>query len=300
MRCVYCRPGFHRNTADDLLSPRELETIVRRLVEEHGVCKVRLTGGDPTARADLEEIIGRIARIKGIDDLAMTTNGLSLAVRAQAYADAGLARINVSLDSLDPDQFSRMTGVDGLSRVIQGIDAARDANLTPIKLNTVVLRGENEGQIAGLVRFAADRQATIRFIELMPMGPLAAEWADRYLPAEKMRARLTETVTKWEPLEQGSDSAESFRATLDDGRSVTIGFITPMSCNFCSACNRIRLAADGSLYPCLMDRPSGSFLPAVRPRFDPELFDNLLNEGIARKALEHPAEGFVTMTVIGG
>ena len=300
MRCVYCRPGFHRNTAEDLLTPDELESIVRHLVHEHGISKVRLTGGDPTARADLEDIIGRLARIGGIDDLAMTTNGLSLATRARAYADAGLMRVNVSLDSLDAAQFARMTGVDGMARVIRGIDAARDANLMPLKLNTVVLRGENEDQTPALARFAAEREAAIRFIELMPMGPLAAEWAERYLPADRIRARLGRVVTAWEPLTRGSDSAENFRATLTDGRSVTIGFITPMSCNFCSACNRIRLAADGSLYPCLMDRPAGSLLPALRPRFDPDLLDELLTRGLAHKAPQHPAEGFVTMTIIGG
>ncbi len=300
MRCVYCRPDFHHNTADDLLTPIELENIVRHLVQDHGLRKVRLTGGDPTARGDLENIITRLARIDGIDDLAMTTNGLSLATRARAYADAGLMRVNLSLDSLDSAQFARMTGIDGLKCVLAGIEAAHDANLTPIKLNTVVLRGENEEQIPGLVRYASECDAAIRFIELMPMGPLASQWAERYVPASEVRARLDEIVTSWEPLPRGSDSAENFRAVLDDGRSVTIGFITPMSCNFCSACNRVRITSDGSLYPCLMDRPSGSLLAALRPRFDAELFDTILSEGLARKASEHPAQGFVTMTVIGG
>lgn len=300
MRCVYCRPEFHRNTDDNPLTPSELESIVRHLVQMHGLRKVRLTGGDPTARTDLEAIIARIARIDGIDDLAMTTNGLSLATRAQAYADAGLARVNLSLDSLDAAQFARMTGVDALDRVLQGIDAARAANLLPIKLNTVVLRGQNEDQLPELVRFAADHQATIRFIELMPMGPLAPQWAKRYIPASEMRARLDNTVAAWNPLPRGADSAENYSAVLSDGRQVGIGFITPMSCNFCSACNRIRITSDGSLYPCLMDRPSGSLLPAVRPHFNPDLFDAILNKGIAGKAQEHPAQGFVTMTNIGG
>ena len=300
MRCVYCRPDFHTNHAPDMLTPGELEAVVRHLVARHSVRKVRLTGGDPTARADLIEIIERLAMIDGIDDLAMTTNGLSLASRARAYARAGLDRVNVSLDSLDPEEFASMTGIDGLGRVLRGIDVAIDAGLTPLKLNTVVFRGGNESQLPDLVRYAVSRDAAIRFIELMPMGPLGAQWADRYVPEEEMRAILDEIVAAWAPLPQGSDSAKAFRATLRDGGKATIGFITPMSCNFCSACNRVRIASDGSLYPCLMDNPSGSILEAIRPRFDAEQFDNLLREGLAKKAPEHPSRGFVTMTIIGG
>ncbi len=300
MRCVYCRPDFHTNHAPDMLTPNEIEAVVQHLVTRHGVRKVRLTGGDPTARADLLEIIRRLARLPGVDDLAMTTNGLSLASRAQAYRDAGLDRVNISLDSLDPAQFASMTGVDGLDRVLRGIDAALKAGLTPLKINTVVIRDQNESQLPALVRYAAYKGAAIRFIELMPMGPLGAQWAERYIPAEDMRASLDEVVADWTPTPQGSDSAKVYRAQLRNGAPVDIGFITPMSCNFCSACNRIRIASDGSLYPCLMDRPTASILEAVRPHFDPDAFDDLLRAGLAEKAPEHPSHGFVTMTIIGG
>lgn len=300
LRCVYCGPSFHTNHAPDMLTPAELERAVRRLVGSHGVRKVRLTGGDPTARSDLVEIIERLARIEGIADLAMTTNGLSLATRAREYADAGLGRVNVSLDSLDREQFKCTTGVDGLERVRKGIDAALETCMAPLKINTVVLRGENEAQLPGLVRFAAARGVAIRFIELMPMGPLASSCADRYIPAEAMRASLDGVIAEWTPLTQGSDSAASFRVRLHTGETATVGFITPMSCNFCSACNRIRIASDGSLYPCLMDRPAASIMPAVRPRFDPDAFDRLLLRGMAQKKREHPMRGHVTITIVGG
>lgn len=300
MRCVYCRPDFHTNHAPDMLTPDEIEAVVRHLVECHGVRKVRLTGGDPTARADLIEIIGRLARIPAIDDLAMTTNGLSLAARAHDYARAGLGRVNVSIDSLDPASFAAMTGVDGLARVLRGIDAAIDAGLTPVKINTVVVRDQNETEVPELVHFAARRKVAIRFIELMPMGPLGEQWAERYVPAEEMRAILDEIVSDWTPTPQGSDSAKMFRVRLHDGASADIGFITPMSCNFCSACNRVRIASDGSLYPCLMDKPAASILGAVRPRFDAAVFDSILRAGLSVKASEHPSRGFVTMTIIGG
>lgn len=300
MRCLYCRPDWHTNHAEGSLDPAEIQAIASHLVAEHGIRKIRLTGGDPTARPDLLEIIERLARLPGIEDLAMTTNGVTLAAHARAYADAGLDRINISLDTLDPELFARMTGLDTLERVLAGIDAAVDAQLTPVKLNTVVIKGMNDRLLAELVRFAGRLGLEIRFIELMPMGPLADRWAERYVPADAMRAALAGAVVAWQPLEQGASAAAPMRATLDDGSQVRVGFITPMSCNFCDACDRVRIASDGSLYPCLMDQPAGSILPAVRPRFDPQAFDAILAAGLDRKAAEHPARGFVTMTVIGG
>lgn len=300
MRCVYCRPDFHRNSPRSLLSPTEIEQMVRHLVARHGVNKVRLTGGDPTARADLVEIIERLAAIDGLNDLAMTTNGLTLAKQAQRYRAAGLRRVNVSLDTLDRDRFERMTGVDGLDRVINGIDAALSAGLSPVKLNAVVIRGENAADLPALMTFAASRGVALRLIELMPMGAMADRWTERYVPEAAMRRTLDPHVESWAPLVQGSDAARSYRVTLRDGSVGEVGFITPMSCRFCGACDRIRITAEGTLYPCLMDRPGGSVLDAIRPAFDPDAFDDALRLGLQQKAPEHPAQGFVVMTSIGG
>ena len=301
MRCTYCRPDWLRKGGDaNQLTASEIESVVRHLVSRHGLSKVRLTGGDPTARPDLMEIMTRLGAVDGIDDLAMTTNGLSLSRFAADYAAAGLQRLNVSLDSLDPARFERMTGIDGLARVRRGIDAAIDAGLEPLRLNTVVLAGENDAELPDLVRFAAARGLEIRFIELMPMGPLADQWADRYVPESRMRARIDPIVETWRPLEQGHDSARRFALRLDDGSPATVGFITPMSCNFCAACNRLRLTSDGKIYPRLMDEPRGSFLEAVRPSFDPECFDRVLARALEAKADEHPARGVAVMTTIGG
>ncbi len=301
MRCTYCRPDWLRGGCDaNQLTAAEIESVAGHLVSRHGLSKVRLTGGDPTARPDLIEIITRLAGIDGIDDLAMTTNGLSLARRAADYAAAGLHRVNVSLDSLDPATFERMTGIDGLAQVRRGIDAAIDAGLKPLRLNTVVLAGENDAELPDLVRFAAAGGLEIRFIELMPMGPLAEQWAERYVPESTMRQRLEPIVAHWRPIAQAHDSARRFLMTLDDHTQVTVGFITPMSCNFCAACNRLRLTADGSIYPCLMDEPRGSFLSAVRPTFDGDAFDRLLAKALDAKASEHPTRGVAVMTTIGG
>ncbi len=301
MRCVYCRPALlTQSSQPGRLTPNEIESVVRHLVAEHGLTKVRLTGGDPTARPDLIEIIERLARIDGIRDLAMTTNGLSLASRAKDYADAGLGRVNVSLDSLDPKRFAKMTGVDALGRVLAGIDAAIEAGLTPVKLNTVVLHNENLADLPALVGYAARRGVEIRFIELMPMGPLADRWAERYVPASRMRNALAQVAVGWQTVPQGSDSAQVYDLELRGGRHARIGFITPMSCNFCSACNRLRITSDGSVYPCLMDQPRGNITDAVRPGFDADLFDRLLSNAIQAKAPEHPVTGVAVMTQIGG
>jgi GTP 3',8-cyclase len=301
MRCVYCRPALlTQSNKPGRLTPCEIETLVRHLVRNHGLTKVRLTGGDPTARPDLIDIIQRIARIPGISDLAMTTNGLSLASHAKDYANAGLGRVNVSLDSLDPKRFAKMTGVDALSRVLAGIDAAIEAGLTPVKLNTVVLNNENLADLPALVQYAATRDVELRFIELMPMGPLAEHWADRYVPAPRMRNALAEVAVGWQTLPQGSDSAQTYDVTLRDGQHARVGFIAPMSCNFCSACNRLRITSDGSIYPCLMDQPRGNITEAIRPAFDAEHFDRLLSNAIQSKAPEHPVTGVAVMTQIGG
>lgn len=301
MRCTYCRPAWLTGAATrDLLNADDLHWLVTQLTQRHGLKKVRLTGGDPTARTDLVDIIERIASIGGTDDLAMTTNGLTLTKHARDYATAGLQRVNVSLDSLDADRFERMTGVGALERVIRGIDTAQAAGLGPVKLNTVVLRGNNDGELCDLAMFAAGRGLEIRFIELMPMGPLADQWAERYVTAGEMRRSLEQQFDGWEPIAQRSASAVRYRVTSPGGQEVTIGFITPMSCDFCAACNRLRITSRGELYPCLMDKPAGSLLPAIRGGYDPVLLDRLLAQGLQQKQPRHPLEGHVVMTHIGG
>jgi len=301
MRCTYCRPERIASIrGEPTLTPDEIQRLVEHLADRHGLSKVRLTGGDPTSRRELTEIIERVAGVKGVRDVAMTTNGLTLVKRAREYRDAGLRRINISLDTLHPQRFAALTGVDGLERVLRGLDAARDAGLWPIRLNSVVVRGQNEQDLPDLVRFAAANGYEARFIELMPMGPLASSWKQRYVPESDMWAILDPIIRSWTPIEQGHDAARRYRVRLDDGAEAVIGFITPMSCNFCAACNRIRIAADGRLYPCLMDKPAGSILEALRPEFDPGLLDAILAQGLGQKRDEHPHDGHAVMTHIGG
>lgn len=300
MRCIYCRPGdLQKVEPGELLSPTELENLVRHLVRGHGLSKVRLTGGEPTSRTDLLEIIHRLAEVEGLREVVMTTNGLTLAKQATALKAAGLARVNVSLDSLNPERYEQITGVKGLGRVLAGIDAAITAGLKP-KLNTVVVRGENDHELDSLLLYAMARGLEIRFIELMPMGPLADKWQERYVPESEMRRQLGDLVTTWRPMLRTNDPARRYKVGLPYGRRGVVGFITAMSCPFCDQCNRVRIGADGTLYPCLMDQPTGNLLPALRPSFNAQLLERLLAEGLQRKAPEHPQTGAAVMTHIGG
>lgn len=301
MRCLYCRPeGLANACTTSQLSVQEIHTLVQHLAQHHGLKKVRLTGGEPTVRADLPDIIACLADIPQIRELALTTNGLTLSRQAARYAQAGLQRVNISLDSLDPDTFGRMTGVHRLEQVLEGIDAAVACGLNPVKLNAVVVKGINDHQLVDLVRFAARRKLEIRFIELMPMGPLADRWEERFVTESRMRQILSEAVADWQPQPMDSSSARSYIAHLIDGQQARIGFITAMSCPFCQQCDRIRIGADGMFFPCLMDQPAGSLLPALRPVFDASRLNQLLATGLAGKAPAHPAVGVGIMTHIGG
>lgn len=301
MRCLYCRPASMaspRGPGDAELSPLEILQLATTLAH-FGLRKVRITGGEPTARADLVEIVGRLASVPGLDELTLTTNGLTLARQARVLAAAGLRRVNVSLDSLDAERFQRITGIDALPRVLEGIDAAIASGLSPLKLNCVVVRGENDHEGPDLLRFAADRQVELRFIELMPMGPLSDRWQERFVSSAETRRRLEPLVDRWLPRVQHSSPARSFDVLLRDGRSARVGFISAMSCPFCDRCDRVRITADGALLGCLMDRPTLSLLPALRP-FDPAALLDLMDRALSQKPRQHPRLGHSAMVAIGG
>jgi cyclic pyranopterin phosphate synthase len=230
----------------------------------------------------------------------MTTNGLTLVRQAAALREAGLKRVNVSLDSLVPERFAEITGVDGLDRVLNGIVAARKAGLWPVRINAVVVRGHNDQELPDLLRYAAAEGLEIRFIELMPMGPLHASWDQRYVQESEMRRTLAPAVESWQTVAIGSDSARRYVATLTDGTLAKVGFITAMSHPFCDTCDRIRIGSHGEFFPCLMDKPSGNLMPAIRPIFDGNELDERLAAGLGRKAPEHPVRGHAVMIELGG
>lgn len=252
-RCVYCLPpdGMSWMPRDELLSYEEIARLVR-LFAAMGVRRVRLTGGEPTIRRDITELVGAIAAVPGIEDLSMTTNAHHLAELAEPLARAGLGRVNVSLDSLDPERFARITRGGRLQAVLDGLDAARAAGLTPVKINVVVMRGQNDDEIVPLVEHFLPHAAdtVVRFIEYMPFESRRHE----NVPAAEMRARLAE---RW-PVEATAERSGGGPAAYWKVGPMTVGFIAPLTEHFCAACNRLRLLADGHLRTCLgyEDTPS--------------------------------------------
>lgn len=243
-RCVYCmgENGVPRLPHSAILSFEEIEEIVRAAVSL-GVTKVRLTGGEPLVRRGIDELVRRLRGIEGVEELAMTTNGARLAEYAEALKEAGLDRLNVSLDTLDPEKFRRITRIGELRDTLDGLDAARRAGFEHIKLNTVLMGGVNDDEIAEIAALAKDGAFDVRFIELMPIGECTDWDRRRFLPAE----RVLEYLPKGERVPSGG-VAELWRPA---GFRGTVGLIRPLSHRFCADCDRIRVTADGCLKPCL-------------------------------------------------
>lgn len=250
LRCVYCMPpGATFAPRGDLLTDDELLVIVQAAAGL-GVRKIRLTGGEPTLRPNLVQVVRRIATIPRIQDLAMTTNGIRLSEMAGLLAKAGLRRVNVSLDTLDERKFRRITRGGDVRDVLTGLDAAQAAGLAPIKLNAVVVRGFNEEDVVDLARFALVRGWSIRFIEVMPFGAVAGFQSRAYVPSSRTRARIEQALGRLAPVDiTGRDPARTYRLP---GARGTVGFISPVSQPFCAGCGRLRLTADGRLRLCLL------------------------------------------------
>lgn len=243
-RCVYCmgENGVPRLPHSAILSFEEIEEIVRAAVSL-GVTKVRLTGGEPLVRRGIDELVRRLRGIEGVEELAMTTNGARLAEYAARLKSAGLDRLNVSLDTLDPEKFRRITRIGELRDTLDGLDAARRAGFERIKLNTVLMGGVNDDEIAEIAALAKDGAFDVRFIELMPIGECTDWDRRRFLPAE----RVLDYLPKGERV-PSDGVAELWRPA---GFRGTVGLIRPLSHRFCADCDRIRVTADGCLKPCL-------------------------------------------------
>jgi cyclic pyranopterin phosphate synthase len=252
LRCVYCMPpeGVSWRLHDEILRYEEIELIVQAAASL-GISKVRLTGGEPLVRLGFVEFVRMLARIPGIDDLAMTTNGTLLARYAAELAQAGLKRVNVSLDTLQPERFRQITQRGEFATVFEGIYAAREAGLVPLKLNTVVVRGLNDDEVVDLARLTLEGDWHVRFIEWMPLGTNAAWASDGYVSVGEVRRRIEDALGELVPakVRVGNGPARYYRLP---GAVGTIGFISPISEHFCYQCNRLRLTADGRLRPCLL------------------------------------------------
>jgi cyclic pyranopterin phosphate synthase len=304
-RCQYCMPADGLPWLDraEILTFEEIARLVR-LLGGLGVTDVRLTGGEPLVRRDLPQLVGMLARIEGLDDLSLTTNGYLLERDADALVAAGIDRVNVSIDSLQRDRFFELTRRDALPRVLRGLEAiARHPEVRPIKVNAVAMRGFTEEEALPFAEFARSTAFQVRFIELMPLDADRSWSPNAVLPGDELRA-LIDAVHPLEELPRESHAtARVFR--FRDGRG-EIGFINPVSEPFCGDCNRIRLTAEGKLRTCLFSMHETDLREPLRAGASDDELKHLVSEAVWRKELKHRVNepGFRppprTMSAIGG
>ncbi len=285
-RCVYCM-SEHMTflPKKDLLSLEELDRLCSAFVR-HGVKKLRITGGEPLVRKNimwLFERLGRHLESGALEELTLTTNASQLAKYAPGLKAAGVRRINVSLDTLKPDKFKAITRWGELQPVLDGIAAAEQAGIA-IKINAVALKGFNEDEIDDLIRFAHGRGADLTLIETMPMGDVEGDRTDQYLPLSIVRARLLDTFTLEDIPYRTGGPARYVTVKETGGR---LGFITPMTHNFCESCNRVRLTCTGMLYMCLGRDDDADLRKPLRASSDDALLDQAIIDAIARKPKGH-------------
>lgn len=296
LRCVYCMPlsGLKYTPGRELLSAGEIESIVRAAVRV-GFRKVRLTGGEPTLRDDLVEIVERVSRVPGVADLAMTTNGVLLAGVADRLVAAGLKRVNIHIDTLNPRRLSQLMRFGRFEDFWSGIEAAEAAGLRPIKLNCVVTRGYNDEDVVDLAELTLERDWHVRFIELMPFGTgeSAAVARERFVPSSVTRARIEERFGPLIELPRRDRSDESRNFRVLDARGI-IGFISPVSEPYCESCNRMRLTADGKLHLCLLNDDEVDLRKALRNGGGLEAVARLIEEGVRAKPVGHQLHGGVS------
>ncbi len=311
LRCTYCMPpeGLPWLPQEGVLTDDEVVRLVRVGVERLGIRSVRFTGGEPLLRAGLEDIVAAVAALRVADGtapyVALTTNGIGLAQRADDLVAAGVGRVNVSLDTLDRERFAALTHRDRLPDVLAGLAAARAAGMRPVKLNSVLMRGVNDDEAPRLLEFALEHRYFLRFIEQMPIGPADAWDASRVVTAQEILDRLSERHTLT-PIEKSARGAAPARTWLVDGGPGAVGVIASVSWPFCEACDRVRLTADGKVRSCLFAQRETDLLTLMRAGADDDevaaawaatVRDKPEWHGIGRAGFVQPAR---TMSRIGG
>src|SRR6478672_7767576 len=284
-RCVYCMSeNMSFLPKQDLLTLEELDRLCSAFVAR-GVAKLRLTGGEPLVRRSIMTLVRSLSRHlgDGLDELTLTTNGSQLPKYAAELADCGVKRINVSLDTLDPDKFRAITRWGELGKVLDGVNAAQAAGLQ-IKINTVALKGVNEDEITSLFEWAHGRGMDLTVIEVMPLGDVGESRLDQYLPLSIVRAQVAEQYTLDEIDYRTGGPARYVRVKETGGR---LGFITPLTHNFCESCNRVRITCTGTLYMCLGQSDAADLRPPLRASEGNDLLDVAIDDAIARKPNGH-------------
>ena len=285
-RCVYCMAeDMTFLPKKDLLSLEELDRLCTAFIDK-GVRKLRLTGGEPLVRKNIMHLIRQLSRhldSGALEELTLTTNGSQLSRFADELADCGVRRINVSIDTLDPDKFRQITRWGDLAKVMEGIEAAERAGLK-IKLNAVALKGFNDTEIAEMLRFAHGRGMDMTIIETMPMGEISEDRTDQYLPLSKLRADLEQQFMLTDIPFRTGGPARYVEVKETGGK---LGFITPLTHNFCESCNRVRITCTGTLYMCLGQDDAADLRAPLRASEGNELLSAAIDEAIGRKPKGH-------------
>ena len=284
LRCNYCMPKGFRDFGEPAgwLTFDELERVTAAFARL-GTRRIRLTGGEPLVRRDLPVLARRLSVLPGVEDISLSTNATRLARAAVELHDAGVRRINVSLDSLRPEVFREITG-GKLEKVLGGLMAAKDAGFHPIKINMVVMAGVNEDEVENMVRFCLEHGFTLRFIETMPMGDTGRDASGRFVDLQKVRDRLAKVFDLVPGVMPGGGPARYVKVA---GSDLHIGFITPISQHFCATCNRVRLSVDGTIYTCLGDEHRLELRPLLRAGCPDAEIENAIREAIQLKPERH-------------
>ncbi|NOQ69208.1 MAG: GTP 3',8-cyclase MoaA [Gammaproteobacteria bacterium] len=284
LRCFYCMPkGFKDfEQAKNWLTFDEIERLIKAFTEL-GVARVRLTGGEPLVRKNINELAKRLTALPGLDDLSLSTNAVLLDNHANDLHNAGVSRINVSLDSLKPARFTKITGGD-LQPVLDGLIAAKKAGFSPIKINMVAMKGINDDEFEDMVEFCLKHDFTLRFIETMPMGATSDDATNHYLNLQTVKQQLS---TSYELIPGVMPGGGPARYVQIKNTNLRIGFITPISQHFCETCNRVRLSVEGTLYLCLGQENKVELRPLLRENISTDELKAVLIDAIGLKPEKH-------------
>ncbi len=284
LRCSYCMPRGFRDfeEPEDWLTFDELERVMAAFARL-GTRRIRLTGGEPLVRRGLPVLARQLSALPGVEDISLSTNATRLARSATELRDAGIRRINVSLDSLRPEVFKQVTG-GKLEKVLDGLMAAKAAGFHPIKINMVVMAGVNEDEVEDMVRFCLEHGFTLRFIETMPMGDTGREAIGHFVDLQKVKARLAKRFELLPGVMPGGGPARYVKVA---GSDLHIGFITPISQHFCATCNRVRLSVDGTIYTCLGNEHHLELRPRLRAGCSDADIEDAIREAIRLKPERH-------------
>jgi cyclic pyranopterin phosphate synthase len=285
LRCFYCLPkGFKDfEEPNDWLTFEEIERVIK-VFSELGVSRIRITGGEPLVRKNLPQLANRLSNIPGIEDLSLSTNAVQLKRYAHALKDANVSRLNVSLDSLKSQRFKEITNGGKLEKVINSLMAAKEAGFSPIKINTVLMKGVNDDEAEDLVEFCIEHGFTLRFIETMPIGDTGRQASHQYVNLQDIKQRLAKSYELIPGVMPGGGPARYVQVA---GTELRIGFITPLSQHFCETCNRVRITADGTLYLCLGQSDKVALRPLLRNGISDEELKQVILKAIAMKPEKH-------------